>query len=350
MTPRPVVTRGAALGAALVLAACARGGRPPERAHAPAAWQDTSPHRVSFVAVAPGVKLEVLDWGGSGPPLVFLSGLDDVAHGFDAFAPQFTDRFHVLAITRRGYGASSQPATGYDLATRVADDAAALAILHLGPVILVGHSIAGDELTAFAARYPARVRALVYFDAAYDHSTITAVWNGLPPAPPLTAADSGSPAAVQAYYLRTFGMRIPRAQLRAIMVFAPGGKLLKNVTPDFVDAELLRGVGHPDYAAVRAPALAFYAPCDSGRLAYWSGLPDSAKAAARPRLMKLALWCARQREAFLKGVRHGRIVLLPERANHYVFYSNEVQVAADMRAFLEALPPGRPRAPGALPG
>ena len=27
-----------------------------------------------------GVRLEVLDWGGQGPPLVFLSGLQDVAH------------------------------------------------------------------------------------------------------------------------------------------------------------------------------------------------------------------------------------------------------------------------------
>src|SRR5690242_15116329 len=86
-----------------------------------ATWTDPSPHTVRFVAVAPGVRLEVLDWGGSGPPLVFLSGLQDVAHGFDDFAPRFTDRHHVLAITRRGYGASSRPPAGYDLATRVGD-------------------------------------------------------------------------------------------------------------------------------------------------------------------------------------------------------------------------------------
>src|SRR5512136_1680257 len=99
-----------------------------------AAWHDPSPHKVSFVQVAPGVRLEVLDWGGSGPPLVFLAGLQDVAHGFDDFAPRFTDTHHVLAVTRRGYGASSRPPAGYDAATRVADLTAVLDSLHLDRV------------------------------------------------------------------------------------------------------------------------------------------------------------------------------------------------------------------------
>ncbi len=122
--------------------------------HPTAAWTDPSPHRVSYISVAPGVRLEVLDWGGSGPPLVFLSGLQDVAHGFDDFAPEFTNDHHVLAITRRGYGASSQPASGYDLAGRVADLRAVLDSLGLQRVALVGHSIAGDELTPLPARIP----------------------------------------------------------------------------------------------------------------------------------------------------------------------------------------------------
>ena len=131
-------------------------------------WKDPTPHQVNFVTVAPGVRLEVVDWGGSGPPLVFLSGLQDVAHGFDTFAPRFTDRFHVLGITRRGYGASSRTPTGYDLATRIADDRAVLDSLHLARVALVGHSMAGDELTGFAVTYPERVTRLVYLDAVYD--------------------------------------------------------------------------------------------------------------------------------------------------------------------------------------
>ena len=149
------------LGKAIVRAA------PPRNA-----WVDPSRHAVRFVKVAPEVSLEVLDWGGSGPPLVFLSGLQDVAHGFDDFAPQFTDQYHVIGITRRGYGASSQSPSGYDVATRVADVIAVLDSLRLGRVALAGHSIAGDELTGIAAAHPERVSHLVYLDAVYDHSDI----------------------------------------------------------------------------------------------------------------------------------------------------------------------------------
>ena len=84
---------------------------------------DTTPYNAErFVTVAPGVKLEVLDWGGSGEVMVLLTGSGDNAHVFDYFAFQFTDFFHVIGITRRGWLPSSQPENGYDVDTRAADD------------------------------------------------------------------------------------------------------------------------------------------------------------------------------------------------------------------------------------
>ncbi len=68
-----------------------------------------SPHTVQMVPVGEGVSLEVLDWGGTGRPLVLLAGLGDTAHVFDTFAPKLTGRYHVYGITRRGRGASSAP-------------------------------------------------------------------------------------------------------------------------------------------------------------------------------------------------------------------------------------------------
>lgn len=74
------------------------------------AWPlDTSPHTVQFVTVEPDVKLKVIDWGGSGRPLVFLAGLGNTAHVFDKFAPKFIGKYHVYGITRRGFGNSSAP-------------------------------------------------------------------------------------------------------------------------------------------------------------------------------------------------------------------------------------------------
>lgn len=71
---------------------------------------DITVHSIQFVAVEPGVKLEVLDWGGTGRPMIFLAGLGNDAHIFDTFAPKFTAHYHVYGIARRGFGASSKPA------------------------------------------------------------------------------------------------------------------------------------------------------------------------------------------------------------------------------------------------
>ena len=305
---------------------------------APAPWRDSSPHQVSFITVAPSVRLEVLDWGGAGPPLVFLSGLQDVAHGFDDFAPQFTDHFHVLAITRRGYGASSQTPQGYDVGTRLQDLHAALDSLHLASVILVGHSIAGDELTAFAAAFPERVSKLIYLDAAYDHSEVGELLQGYPQPPPMLAADSASPAAVQAYTQRVFGERIPEAQFRAIGVFDATGKLVANVTPDSIDAEMIRGAGHPDYSRIRAPMLVLCAVLDSAPQLFptWASMSDSVRTLARAFTARLQAWSAPARVQ-LKTRPHTTVIEL-HGANHYLFFSNQSEVVAAMRTFLGGAP------------
>src|SRR5688572_947713 len=78
-------------------------------------WVDPASHRVQFVRVSEDVQLEVLDFGGSGRSLVLLAGLGNTAHVFDEFAPKLKALGHVYAITRRGYGASSRPESGYDV-------------------------------------------------------------------------------------------------------------------------------------------------------------------------------------------------------------------------------------------
>src|SRR5262245_56875269 len=59
-----------------------------------------------------GVRLQYVDWGGSGDAVLLLPGLGDDVHRFDPFAPRFTDAFHVVGFSRRGQGASdaSSPA------------------------------------------------------------------------------------------------------------------------------------------------------------------------------------------------------------------------------------------------
>jgi alpha-beta hydrolase superfamily lysophospholipase len=81
----------------------------PVFAQNPAPNSPASSPVVQFVPVEKDIKLEVLDWGGTGRPIVLLAGLGGTAHAFDEFAAKLTPRYHVFGITRRGFGESSTP-------------------------------------------------------------------------------------------------------------------------------------------------------------------------------------------------------------------------------------------------
>jgi non-heme chloroperoxidase len=202
-------------------------------------------------------------------------------------------------------------------------------------VALAGHSIAGDELTAFAGRFPERVSGLVYLDAAYDHSGVRVLMRASPAPPPMLPSDSAAPAAVQAYLLRVFGMRIPEAQLRAIARYDSSGKLGANVTPETIDSLMIVGCGHPNYATVRVPALAIYAVPDSAPQVFpaWGTLDPTARVAARHFTAVLQAWAAAERSRFRRELPAGQVVEL-HGANHYVFFSHAAEVTRAMRAFL----------------
>ena len=132
---------------------------------------------IRMITVAPNVSLEVVDWGGNGPPLVFLAGLGNTAHIFDTFAPKFLPEYHVFGITRRGYGVSSSPApdpVNYR-ADQLGDDVlSVIDSLGLKKPVLVGHSIAGEELSSIGTRYPKRIAGLIYLDAGYPYALYSA--------------------------------------------------------------------------------------------------------------------------------------------------------------------------------
>jgi len=121
-----------------------------KRATKETAWQiDPTAHTVYFITVDSNVKLEVLDWGGSGQPVVLLTGQGNNAHVYDKFAPKLTGAYHVYGITRRGYGASSARAptsVNYSI-DRLGDDVlAVIDSLKLNRPVLVGHSLGGRRV------------------------------------------------------------------------------------------------------------------------------------------------------------------------------------------------------------
>ena len=144
--------------------------------------QDVHPV-ASLVETEPGVKIEVLDWGGSGPPLVLLAGLEATARGQDeAFVLGLRTHFHVFGITRRGFGNSSAPIPTVEnyAADRLADDVlGVIDHLQLAKPLLVGHSFAGEELSSIGSRAPGRVAGLVYMDAGYRYALSAPALNDL---------------------------------------------------------------------------------------------------------------------------------------------------------------------------
>jgi pimeloyl-ACP methyl ester carboxylesterase len=97
--------------------------------------------RSDFVHVN-GIKLHYLDWGGKGDAMIFLSGTGCSAHLYDHIAPRFGDRFRVLALTRRGQGASDYPESGYDADSLNDDILDFMDALELHQAALIGHSLA----------------------------------------------------------------------------------------------------------------------------------------------------------------------------------------------------------------
>jgi non-heme chloroperoxidase len=299
------------------------------------AWRDTAHHVAGFVRVAPNVRLHYLDFGGQGKALVFLPGLGNTAHAFDEFAPLFTDRFHVLALTRRGFGESDHPTLGYDTPRLVEDIRAALDGLRLQRVMLIGHSIAGEEMTRFAGTYPDRVDKLVYLDAAYDRVAADSMIAALFPVPPNvpsrpqpTPADTASAAAYVAFVHRTRGIDIPEADIRTRYRFDGWNEEI-TLAYQSISAE------HPRYRAVRAPALAIYAVTDSvTQLEPWQR-SDRPRASALQEAIRADEFVNRRlRAQFKNGVAHSEVLEI-HGAHHWIFVSHREEVANAVRRFLD---------------
>ena len=247
------------------------------RATPETAWKDASPHSVRFVTVDGNVKLEVLDWAGPQArnvrTLVLVPGLGNTAHIFDTIAPKLAAHYHLVGVTRRGFGASSAPSSGY-AADRLGDDVLAVTeALSISRPVLVGHSLGGEELSSIGSRYPDKIAGLIYLDAGYSYAFYAP---GLDPIP-----------------------EPPKQQLPPIIAAIQDGM--------------------QRYTEIPPPILAIYALPHAG-------LPDPTLDAKGEAIAK----------AFEAALPNARVVRIPQ-ANHFVFMSHEADVLREMESFLGTL-------------
>jgi pimeloyl-ACP methyl ester carboxylesterase len=306
------------------------------------AQTSTSAPTIQFVTVDQDVRLETVDWGGTGRPLVFLGGLGNTAHIFDKFAPKFTGKYHVYGITRRGFGASSKPTptnTNYT-AERLGDDVlAVLDALKLDRPVLVGHSLAGEEPSSIGTRHPERVAGLIYLEAGYGYAVYDRV-HGDPIFDfyqlqrlfnDFTAGTVRNPD----HFTEDFSDRVSRLDkdLKEAQVQDPAVPLMhapRGSGDPIVDAIHL---GATEYTKIQVPALAIFA-CPHNF--------DSDPSLKNDPKLKAALiadnifYTSRQADAFAAAIPGAHVVRLPN-ADHYVFRSNEADVIREMNAFLTTL-------------
>lgn len=115
----------------------------------PQEWAESA-GRMEGLVVVNGIRLQYLDWGGSGPALILIHGIADNPYSFDDLAPALTDRFHVVAYARRGSGESD--AVGpFDVETLTEDLRGVMDALGIAKAALIGVSAGGDEVTQMAA-------------------------------------------------------------------------------------------------------------------------------------------------------------------------------------------------------
>jgi non-heme chloroperoxidase len=333
---------GGTLGAVTLSIAFALAAPPP----APAPWWDPSKHEVRFVVVDEGVRLEVLDWGGSGTPIVFLAGFGHSAHVFDELAPKLTDVGRVLAITRRGHGVSSHPASGYD-DQRLADDVlAVLEALALERPVLAGHSLGGSELTTLGRQHSDRLAGLVYLDALQDGTDFPGsdprhdeLLGALPAAmrTPRCRPEANTLRAFRDAQMCNEKFAFPESELRNIYAVDADGTMGRHVSPPNMGWLIAAGQKARDYSKIRVPVLVL---CELPRP---GGVPDHHQpkdGAERAAILAFGnfikgytdRWAAN----LTRSVPDARIVDRPG-AGHFVFLTREAQVLEEMRRFAEAL-------------
>lgn len=91
---------------------------------------------------------------GTGQPVVLIHGFPLNGHSWEKQTAFLIDKgYRVIAYDRRGFGASSQPSSGYDYDTFAEDLDKLMTELDLRDAVLIGFSMGTGEVTRYLAKF-----------------------------------------------------------------------------------------------------------------------------------------------------------------------------------------------------
>jgi pimeloyl-ACP methyl ester carboxylesterase len=310
-------------------------------------WKDPSKHYVQFVTVDKDVQLEVLDWGGVGRPVVLLAGFGNSAHVFDEFAEKLIETNRVYGITRRGFGWSSHPASGYDVQRLAKDILNVLDALKIESPVLAGHSYAGNEMAILGERSD-RIAGLVFMDAlndpTYDWTERNKIQGRFPseryPMPHVPRGET-NPSFEDYLAWQRVGRRdpFPESEIRATSETTPTGRMGMPRTTSTIRMAISAGTPKPDYSTIKVPSLAFvaYPISVEEQLQNYQIEDDQDRKAVEDLYAADQKYLKEFTDNFQRAVPDARVLRMAG-ARHYVFISNPTDVLFEMRRFMGRLP------------
>jgi len=240
-----------------------------------------------------------------GIPLVLVHGFTDSWHTFEQLFPWLPDWIHVLALTQRGHGDASKPASGYWTADFETDLKLFLDALQIQQAFIIGASSGGFTARRFAAEHAEQTLGLILL--------------GTP------ATFQGNPT-VQAFCESTLHQLTDPVAPEFVRSFI-AGTFSPDVPSDFVNKMVLENL--------KVPARVWWEACQ-GFLQ--ESFPDHLDQIKSPTLV---IWGEQDtvldrnsQEALTKAIPDAKLLVYPD-AYHLLYWDQPERLATDLAGFIQ---------------
>lgn len=254
------------------------------------------------------VKLPYIEQGNpSGLSVILLHGYADSWRSFERVLPYLPVSIHTFAITQRGHGDASRPASGYRIHDFVSDLEAFLKAIHIKAAVIAGGSSGGFIARRFAIDHPQHTLGLVLISSPLtlgDKPSVMDLWNST--ISKLT--DPIDPGFVREFTESTVAQSVPKEFIDTLV-----NESLK--VPARVWKETFKGLLEDDsfkeLDRIKAPTLVIW------------GNKDSTVS-------------RNDQETFVSKIEDSRLVIYPS-AGHALYCEEPAQFASDITTFVEDL-------------